>query len=133
MTDPRRERPEIVAWAKEIIVRSEVPAADRQGRLPIAVDFDGTLAVSLWTVDNPTTEIGEPIRRNIVKVRELARQGWKVVIHTARSWTDEPALREWLTEHSVPFDAIICSKPLCAAYCDDRAIHEREASWVPTP
>jgi hypothetical protein len=120
-----------VAWAKEIIGLYEVPAADQQGRLPIAVDFDDTLATSLWAPDNPTTEIGEPIQVNIVKVRELARRGWNVVIFTARAWRDEPALRAWLTEHDVPFTSIVCAKPLCAAYCDDRAIPADAASYVP--
>jgi hypothetical protein len=131
-SQPRGQRVEDkLAWAKAIVNKYETPAADRQGRLPVAIDFDDTLARSLWTPENPTTEIGPPIHLNIVKAREVARAGWRIVIYTARSWDDEPKIRAWLLEHQVPFDSIICAKPLCGAYVDDRARHADDASWLP--
>ena len=99
--------------------------------LPILVDFDGTLAEALWTPENPTTRIGAPIRLNILKVREAHRAGWEIVIFTARPLRDHNLLDAWLHAHGVPFDRIICGKPLGAAYIDDRNIDIRESSWIP--
>jgi hypothetical protein len=99
--------------------------------LPIAVDFDGTLAEALWTPENPTTEIGSPIRVNILKVREVHRAGWKVIIHTARPQADTAKIRKWLRDNSVPFDAIHTDKLLAALYIDDRGRHASESSWIP--
>lgn len=106
-------------------------AAERVGPIPVAIDFDGTLATSLWTPENRTTDIGSPIRVNIVKAREVARAGHAIVIYTARDWADEPMLREWLLAQDIPFDGIECSKLLASAYCDDRAIPASAASWLP--
>ena len=95
----------------------------------IAVDLDGTLAEDVW----PNPGIGEPIRVNVVKVRELHRAGWKIVIHTARGWEAYELIEAWLLANDVPFSRIVCGKLLAALYVDDRARHSDEASWVPVP
>lgn len=106
---------------------SIMPDQPAEEDLPIAVDFDGTLAVSVW----PDPGIGAPIRRNIVKVRELYRAGYQIVIHTARPHTDSLDLSLWLMDHNVPFDRIVCDKLLARLYVDDRARHADEADWKP--
>jgi hypothetical protein len=35
----------------------------------LCVDLDGTLAEPLWTAQNPTNRIGDPIKLNVVKAR----------------------------------------------------------------
>ena len=121
-----------IRWAKSLLVRYEAHPATLSGELmTAAVDFDGTLAVSLWTEDNPTTEIGPAISLNLVKARDLHRAGYNIVIYTSRNWEDEPALRAWLVRHEVPFSSILCCKPLAAMYIDDRAVHSSEANWSP--
>lgn len=97
----------------------------------LAVDLDGTLAEKVWTPDNPTSEIGEPIWKNIPKLKQAVEQGYKVVIHTARPWSDYEAIELWLNYHNIPYRAIVCGKLLAAAYVDDRAIHADEKDWVP--
>jgi hypothetical protein len=97
----------------------------------LAVDLDGTLAESIWTPDNPTSAIGAPIKRNVVKVREAERAGWKIVIHTARPWTDYEAIEAWCRVNDIPCRRIQCGKILAAAYVDDRAIHADDSSWIP--
>jgi len=111
---------------------SFVPPPQRANLLWLAVDLDGTLAEPVWTPENPTSEIGEPIRRNVVKLREAVRRGYKIVIHTSRPSSDYEAIEAWLNHHSIPFKAIQCGKLLAAAYIDDRSIHESESSWIPS-
>jgi hypothetical protein len=97
----------------------------------VGVDLDGTLATPLWTPDNPTTDIGDPILKNIKKVHELVAAGYKVIVHTSRPWTDYQIIEQWLRHYNIPFKEIQCGKPLYAAYIDDRAIHAEEESWLP--
>lgn len=103
----------------------------RSNLLWIGVDLDGTLAEPIWTPENPTPAIGDPIRRNVVKLREAVRKGYKVVIHTSRPWSDYEAIEAWLLWNDIPFKAIVCGKLLAAAYIDDRARHAEDPSWLP--
>lgn len=103
----------------------------RQSLKWIGVDLDGTLADPIWTPQNPTADIGEPIHKNVMKVRQLADEGWKIIIHTSRSWTEYERIEAWLLHHLIPFKEIQCGKPLYAAYIDDRAINADEADWHP--
>lgn len=93
----------------------------------VCIDFDGTLAANLW----PDEAIGEPIHRNVVKLREAHRAGWKIRIFTARPRTDQDHIAIWLRANNIPYQAIRCGKPAAAIYVDDRAVHESEASWLP--
>lgn len=95
-----------------------------------AVDFDGTLAESSWSAENPTHEPGEPIWRNVAKLDELHAGGYKIVIHTARAWADYTVIEEWLHLHGIPADRIICGKLLAHVYIDDRAVNATEGSWI---
>lgn len=97
----------------------------------MGVDLDGTLAEPVWTPGNPTSSIGDPIKLNLVKLREAVRAGWKVVIYTARPWTDYEAIEAWLLKNEIPFKSIVCGKLLVAALVDDRAIPAGAASWIP--
>lgn len=97
----------------------------------VGVDLDGTLSEPLWTPDNPTSEIGDPIPESIEKVHELVSAGYKVIVHTSRPWTDYQVIEQWLQHYNIPFKEIQCGKPLYAAYIDDRAINADEESWLP--
>lgn len=97
----------------------------------LAVDLDGTLARGVWTPESPTTAIGDPIGENVFKVVRLAKQGWKIVIHTARPWQDYEQIESWLNRYAIPWDKIVCGKLLAAAYIDDRAINAADDNWTP--
>jgi hypothetical protein len=97
----------------------------------VGVDLDGTLAEPLWTPDNPTSEIGDPIPESLDKINELVEAGYKIIIHTSRPWTDYQIIEQWLNHYEIPFKEIQCGKPLYAAYIDDRAIHAEAGSWLP--
>ena len=92
-----------------------------------AVDLDGTLAVSVW----PEPGIGEPIRHNVAKLKELKARNYKVVIHTSRGWEHYAPIEAWLESHGIPFDKIVCGKLLARVYIDDRALAADEAVWLP--
>jgi hypothetical protein len=98
----------------------------------LAVDLDGTLAEPTWTPVNPTRAIGEPINRNVLKLWEAVKAGYKIIIHTARPWTDYELIESWLMVYGIQFDRIICGKLLALAYIDDKAIHEGDDSWIPS-
>lgn len=97
----------------------------------VGVDLDGTLAEPLWTPDNPTSEIGDPIPESIDKIQELVSAGYKIIVHTSRPWTDYQIIEQWLNHYHIPFKEIQCGKPLYAAYIDDRAIPADAPSWLP--
>ena len=97
----------------------------------LGVDLDGTIAEPLWTPDNPTSDIGDPIWANIAKLREAVAAGYKIFIHTSRPWSDYTAVEAWLNHYEIPFKDIQMGKPLFALYVDDRARHESAESWLP--
>lgn len=103
----------------------------RSNLLWLAVDLDGTLAKPVWTPDNPTSEIGDPIWSNISKLRLAVEAGYKIVIHTSRPWTDYEAIESWLNHWRIPFSRIVCGKILAALYIDDRGRHADAESWLP--
>ncbi|WHT20998.1 hypothetical protein N8J89_08005 [Crossiella sp. CA-258035] len=103
----------------------------RSNLLWLAIDLDGTLAEPLWTPANPTSAIGAPIVRNVAKLREAVAHGYKVVIHTARPWTDYEPIEAWLNHHDIPWHKIQPGKILAALYVDDRGRHAEAASWLP--
>lgn len=102
----------------------------------IAVDLDGTLAEGVWTPDNPTSDIGnvKVYSDGLTgkdKADELDRAGYKIIVHTARSWTDYQNIEKWLIHNKIPFKAIVCGKLLVKEYVDDRGISAFESSWLP--
>lgn len=111
--------------------RAGFTVPQRKDLLWLAVDLDGTLAEPLWTPENPTKAIGDPIRLNVVKLREAVARGYKVVIHTSRPWTDYEAIEAWCELHSIPARSIVCGKLLAALYIDDRGRHSEDSSWLP--
>lgn len=107
------------------------PIPQRKELKWIGVDLDGTLAASLWTPENPTSEIGDPIKENVLKLLALVNAGYKIIVHTSRPWTDYEAIENWLQHYRIPYKEIQCGKPLYAAYVDDRAVNADEESWLP--
>lgn len=126
------EKYEHADWIDNDLVAPFVPQPLVRKLNWIGVDLDGTLATALWTPDNPTSDIGEPIWGNVAKVRLLDRAGYKIFIHTSRGWTDYQLIEQWLRHYEIPFKEIQCGKPLYAAYIDDRAINADELDWWPS-
>jgi len=77
----------------------------------------------------------------VEKLREYSREGFKIVIFTARNQRTYdgnlglrnlhtlPVILKWLSAHKVPFDEIRLEKPWCGDggfYVDDKAIRPSE-------
>lgn len=102
------------------MIYSFVPPEQRSKLLWLAVDFDGTLAYSTWSPENPHALPGDPIEENVTELKRCVNKGWKSAIHTSRGWADYEILEAWLDFHDVPWDKIICGKLLAHRYIDDR-------------
>lgn len=94
------------------------------------VDLDSTLAYPTWEPGNTRSVVGAPIPENVAKLQDLVDAGWAINIHTARHWGDKEMIIAWLEEHNIPFDTVICGKPL-GIYIDDKAINATAPSWLP--
>lgn len=91
----------------------------------IAVDFDGVIAhYDGWK--GPGV-LGSPRPDVVDALRTLRREGWKIVIHTARA---EEEIGGYLARHQIPHDEINRNsdyptggvKPVADVYWDDRAV-----------
>lgn len=89
----------------------------------VGVDLDGTIAEFIY----PLHGIGAPIQEGLDYCEQLTENGFRVVIHTSRSWEDYEAIERWLRDHNVKYKAIVCGKLLAKEYLDDRA---RFPKWV---
>lgn len=105
----------------------------------IAVDFDGCLAVNKWP------EVGEPIWKNINRLKEEQANGTKVILWTNRVGEPLEKAVGFCKEHDIHLDAVNenlpeiveafggdCRKVFANEYWDDRAVlmDEEENRWA---
>lgn len=55
-------------------------------------------------------------------MKRLEADGWKLIIHTARPWSDYEIIENWLLFYTVPYRRIVCGKLLVKFYLDDRNV-----------
>jgi len=85
----------------------------------LLVDFDDVIAHNTGKPDYiPTTPL-DGAKESLVK---LTKDGWKIVIYTARSWADYNTIETWLDSNEIPHRRIVCGKPLGKYIIDDRNI-----------
>jgi|SRR5579862_5682005 capsule biosynthesis phosphatase len=101
-------------------------------------DLDGTVAI-----DDPSLDYAEraPNWPLVEKIREYRRQGFAIVIASARNMRSFggqigrinavtlPQMVRWLDQHDIPYDEIYVGKPWCGPegfYVDDRAVRPSE-------
>ena len=58
----------------------------------------------------------------IQKLKKIALNGDKIIIHTARHEADRAITEKWLKDHDVPYNELIMGKPYGHFYVDDRSI-----------
>lgn len=99
----------------------------------IAVDFDGTLTNGGYLIKEEEVEAGthydettlpmklNPSMRNFLEEEHDTPGGCFIVVYTARPHSHHGFLYRWLTQHGVPFDAIVCGKIRADMYIDDKA------------
>lgn len=138
MSENRETRPIVYPYWQKTLEKKEPWSAlpPRGNLLWAAVDLDGTLADGIWTPDNPTSDIG-PLKTypSGKTARDLCYQlidaGYKIVVHTSRSWTDLENIERWLDFWEIPYRQVVCGKLLAAVYIDDRNKDIFDESWVP--
>ncbi len=127
------DRETIAESASKIRAFLQEPAPLREGieapkfgrRRTIAVDFDGVIAnYDGWSGEE---ELGSPRPDVRNALSSLRKEGWKIVVHTARR---SSAVEPYLRQAQVPFDEINANtdypsqspKPVATVYWDDRAV-----------
>lgn len=94
----------------------------------LCVDFDDVIAHNSGKPYYlPTTPL-DGAKDALVK---LEKDGWKIIIYTARSWADYNTIEAWLDANSIPYRRIICGKPLGKYIIDDRNV-EFKGDWKKT-
>ena len=94
----------------------------------IGVDFDGTIFETSGYPDYTPTTIIPGAKEGLEKIEDM---GFKVVVFTARPWSDLYLLKHLIKEYDLPVDQIICGKPLFLQMIDDKAIGF-SGSWKDT-
>ena len=82
----------------------------------VSVDLDGVLCEP-----GPIEQYGRarPIDKNIEKVNKLFALGFRIIIHTARSWGSYDITRTWLRNQKVEYTDLVMGKVLAEFYIDD--------------
>jgi hydroxymethylpyrimidine pyrophosphatase-like HAD family hydrolase len=91
----------------------------------IAVDFDKTLTDPDQDEWKPAFQ-QEPRQEMIDKVVDTYEKGIKIIIWTARQWSEAAQVKGWLTAHEVPHHGLMCGKGGADQYVDDKAIQPEE-------
>ena len=91
----------------------------------LAWDFDNCIAQN---TGHPHFKITKPVKGAKEALWYAVEKGWKIVIHTARPWSDYHAIESWMIKKEFPFNKIVCGKLLAHFYIDDRAI-EFKGDW----
>ena len=104
----------------------------------LVFDLDDTLTINTSGVSYADKLPNLPV---IQKLREYKKQGFEIIIQTARNMytyngdigkinaNTLPIIIEWLKKHDIPYDEIYVGKPWCGKkgfYIDDRAIRPSE-------
>ena len=103
----------------------------------LVLDIDKTLTLG----DNKDYSLVSPNLEVINKVREYKKEGFRIILFTARNMRSFknnvgeintktlPVLIDWLENHKVPYDEIFVGKPWCGYdgfYVDDKTIRPSE-------
>ncbi|MUH06918.1 HAD-IIIC family phosphatase [Commensalibacter melissae] len=104
----------------------------------LVFDLDDTLTINTSGVSYADKLPNLPV---IQKLRKYKKQGFEIIIQTARNMytyngdigkinaNTLPIIIEWLKKHEIPYDEIYVGKPWCGKegfYIDDRAIRPSE-------
>jgi phosphoglycolate phosphatase-like HAD superfamily hydrolase len=87
------------------------------------IDMDGVICD-----ERPTFErsLASPIQGARELLLRLHDEGWTIIIHTARSWSEYAMTKRWLFDHDIVFNELIMGKPLATILVDDRAVTSLE-------
>jgi hypothetical protein len=89
------------------------------GHTRVVIDLDGVLAEDVW----PRPGIGAPRPDGVDLAVHYFREGYEVVMWTARPASHLPRIMDWLRHNGlreVVYD-VVTDKPVAGLYIDDRA------------
>lgn len=90
----------------------------------IGIDFDKTICnTGPW----PDYIPGEPID-GVSEALTKLKEKYNIVIFTARPWSDKYNIMAYCDYHMIPFNDVVCGKPLLHFMVDDRNI-EFDGDW----
>jgi len=94
----------------------------------VAVDLDGTLCLEPENFNpyNPDYRNRKPFKQTILKINELYKEGWFVIIYTSRYKEDLFETRAWLNENHVKYHHIELGKLRADLYIDQLAKRPEE-------
>jgi hypothetical protein len=89
----------------------------------VVVDMDGVICE-----ERPTFErsLAKPLRDARDRIAAMRDDGHRIIIHTARSWSELAMTEEWLYEHGIVYDQLVMGKPVADVVVDDRAVTSLE-------
>lgn len=89
----------------------------------VVVDMDGVICE-----ERPTFErsLAKPVPDARDRIDDLREAGYRIIIHTARSWSELAMTEEWLYEHGIVYDQLVMGKPVADILVDDRAVTSLE-------
>lgn len=87
------------------------------------IDIDGVICE-----ERPTFErsLAEPLAGARDEVDRLADAGYRIVLHTARSWSEYEMTERWLHDHGIYYDVLVMGKPVADIVVDDRSVKSLE-------
>lgn len=91
----------------------------------VCIDLDGTLTEFVNSLDH----IGKLKIGARKFLRHLKLNAFTIVVHTSRSIFQKGKIERYLKKNRVPFDEVVCGKPLAQFYIDDRAVAFKD-NWL---
>lgn len=87
------------------------------------IDIDGVICE-----EGPTFErsLAAPVAGARQDIEHLADSGYRIILHTARSWSEYAVTEQWLHDHGIYYDALVMGKPVADIVVDDRAVRSLE-------
>lgn len=92
---------------------------EKDGLRWVGVDWDETIVENTGFPDFIPTH---PIKGAVKSLQKLDEMGYKVIIFTARPWSDYQNIESYCIEHDIPARRIICGKPLFKCIIDDKNV-----------
>lgn len=90
----------------------------------IAIDLDGTIGEEKRTFERA---LAKPLPGALDCLARLKAEGHRIIIYTARSWSEYELTKHWLETHNAAHDELIMGKPVVDMFIDDRAV--RFTTW----
>lgn len=85
----------------------------------ILLDIDGFLLE-----EKPTFEkcLAKPLQDAVELTNDLVKNGYIVILWTARGWAEYKMTKHQLASHGFYYDELLMGKPIALVYADDKSV-----------